>query len=111
MSGATLKAVALAVAQAKFTNSPGAATAGDIVKLDTNGPGGGGGAAFTVTAALAVLVESATAIAVTVTCSGCVGEGALYRPVAEIVPVWLLPPVTPLTCHVTAVLVEPVTVA
>ena len=106
-----MKAVALAVAQAKFANSPGAASVGDTVKLDTTGAGGGGGPGFTVTAALAVLVESAAAIAVTVTCNGWSGEGAVYRPVVEIVPVWVLPPVTPLTCQVTAVLVEPVTVA
>jgi hypothetical protein len=111
MFGVTLKVVALAVAHAKFTNSPGAATAGDKAKLDTTGPGGGGGGGFTVTAAVAVMVESAAATAVTVTCSGWLGEGAVYRPDAEIVPDGVLPPATPFTCQVTAVLVEPVTVA
>jgi hypothetical protein len=37
--------------------------------------------------------------------------GGVYRPVAEIVPVALLPPATPFTCQVTAVLVVFVTVA
>jgi hypothetical protein len=37
--------------------------------------------------------------------------GGVYRPAAEIVPVVLLPPATPFTCHVTAVFVVFVTVA
>ena len=66
-----MNAVALAVAQEKFTNSPGAARVGDIVKLETTGTGGGGGGpGLTVTAAVAVLLVSAAAVAVTVTCSG-----------------------------------------
>ena len=113
MLGVTVKAVAFAVAHAKFTNSPGAARAGETLKLDTigSGGGGGGGGGFTVTAASAVLEVSAAATAVTVTCKGCWGEGAVYRPLVEIVPDWVFPPVTPFTCHVTAVLVDPVTVA
>jgi hypothetical protein len=37
--------------------------------------------------------------------------GALYRPLEEIVPVVVLPPVTPLTCQVTALLDWPLMVA
>jgi hypothetical protein len=65
-----------------------------------------------VTLAVAILVVSAFAIAVTVTVDG-VGTvaGAVYRPEVEIVPKVVLPPVIPLTCHVTPVLVVLVTVA
>jgi len=68
-------------------------------------------AGFTVTIALADFVESAVEIAVTVTVIEDVTNGAAYSPVAEIVPTCELPPPTPFTCHCTAVLVEPVTVA
>src|SRR5437016_1004858 len=37
--------------------------------------------------------------------------GALYRPLVEIVPVMVLPPVVPLTCQVTAVVGWPLIVA
>jgi len=37
--------------------------------------------------------------------------GAVYKPLAEIVPSAVLPPVTPFTIHVTAWLVVPVTTA
>jgi hypothetical protein len=64
--------------------------------------------ATTVTVAEPDLVESACEVAVTVTFAG-VGTvaGAVYTPVAEIVP--LLGP--PLTLQVTAVFIVPVTVA
>jgi hypothetical protein len=37
--------------------------------------------------------------------------GGVYKPAAEIVPTAAEPPLTPFTCHVTALLVSPVTVA
>jgi hypothetical protein len=37
--------------------------------------------------------------------------GALYKPFVSIVPLMASPPVAPFTCQVTAVLVDPVTVA
>mgnify|MGYP001296163271 CR=1 FL=1 len=64
---------------------------------------------ITVTAACALLEVEATLVAVTVCDPGW--EGALYTPDELIVPVVELPPVTPSTDHVTAVLLEPVTVA
>jgi hypothetical protein len=65
-----------------------------------------------VTPALAVFVVSACAIALTVTVAG-VGTtlGAVYRPVVEMKPTVVVPPVTPFTCQVTAVLVLFVTAA
>jgi hypothetical protein len=68
--------------------------------------------AVTVTPALAVFVVSAWAIALTVTVAG-VGTtfGAVYTPVVEIKPTVVVPPATPFTCQVTAVLVLFVTVA
>ena len=69
-------------------------------------------AAVIVSVAEADLVESAWAIAVTVTLAGLgTAEGAVYRPEVEMVPCVESPPVTPLTCQVTAVFVVPVTVA
>jgi hypothetical protein len=62
-----------------------------------------------VTAALAVLVESASLVAVAV-CEPAVA-GAVYSPVAEIVPTVESPPVIPSTDHCTPVSVVPVTVA
>ena len=61
--------------------------------------------------ALAEVVEFAALCAVTVT--GLVGtlDGAVYRPVKEIVPTKELPPATPFTSQFTAVLVVPETVA
>src|SRR3981081_2319380 len=51
-------------------------------------------------------------MAVTVTVAGLgTAEGAVYSPEVEIVPTVELPPVTPFTCQVTAVLEVPVTVA
>ena len=51
------------------------------------------------------LVVSACETAVTVTVAGFgTVPGAVYRPELEIVPVAVFPPVTPLTCQVTAVL-------
>ena len=41
----------------------------------------------------------------------CPACGALYRPLAEIVPVVVFPPVTPFTCQVTAVLGRPLIAA
>ena len=57
----------------------------------------------------ALLLASATLVAVTV-CEPVVA-GAVYKPVLEIVPVALLPPLMLSTDHVTAVLVVPLTVA
>jgi len=48
-------------------------------------------------------------MAVTVTVAGL--AGAVYRPELEIVPTVALPPVTPFTCQVTAVLLVFCTVA
>jgi hypothetical protein len=55
--------------------------------------------------AMAIFVGCAceTAVMVTVDGEGTV-SGALYKPVASIVPCVASPPVTPLTCQMTAVL-------
>ncbi len=68
--------------------------------------------AVSVTTATAVLVVSACEIAVTVIVV-VLGRtfGALYNPFVSIVPLMASPPVAPFTCQVTAVFVEPVTVA
>src|SRR5690349_4043407 len=63
----------------------------------------------TVTVAVPNLVGSATLIAFTVTVF--VDEGAVYTPVALIVPTVEFPPVTLFTCQVTFVLVVFSTVA
>lgn len=63
----------------------------------------------TVTEALALADVSATLVAVTL-CVPAVA-GAVYRPVEPTVPTVELPPAVPSTAHVTAVLLEPVTVA
>jgi hypothetical protein len=58
------------------------------------------------------LVESITATAVMVTVAGeGTVMGAVYTPVAEIVPRVALPPAVPLTLQFTAMLEEPVTAA
>jgi hypothetical protein len=64
-----------------------------------------------VTLAEPILVVSDVKIAETVTLLG-VGTtaGAVYKPLVSMVPNVALPPLTPLTCHVTAVLLVPVTV-
>ena len=50
------------------------------------------------------MVVSATLVAVMVTVAGDgTKEGAVYRPVVEIVPTWADPPTMPLTLQVTAV--------
>jgi len=66
----------------------------------------------TVTAAVALFELSAALVASTLTDAGT-GRwcGAVYAPVASIVPMLALPPATPFTDHVTAVLVELLTVA
>ena len=72
-----------------------------------------------VTVAVADLVESACEIAVTDTEAGLgTTEGArksasfaVFSTVVETSPLTELPPLTPLTCQVTPVLVDPVTVA
>jgi hypothetical protein len=65
-----------------------------------------------VTLAEADLVVSARLVAVTVTGFGEGTEvGAVYTPEVEMVPTAEFPPTMPLTLHVTAVLVVPVTVA
>ncbi len=65
-----------------------------------------------VTCAEPERVGSWTEVAVTVTVAG-VGTvaGAAYAPDAEMVPTVALPPLTPLTCQVTAVFCAFVTVA
>jgi len=69
-------------------------------------------AALTVTCDDPVRLASASDFAVTVTVKADeTTDGAVYMPAAEIVPTVELPPVTPLTCHVTAVLDVLVTVA
>ncbi len=74
--------------------------------------GGGDEGAVMVTVAEADLVASACEMAVTVTVAGLgTVAGALNTPKVEIVPVVALPPVTPFTCQVTAVLVVFCTVA
>ena len=58
------------------------------------------------------LVGSATDVAVTVTKGGLgAAEGAVYRPLVEIVPQSVAVQPVPLRRHVTAVLVDPVTLA
>ena len=72
-----------------------------------------------MTVAVADFVVSACEIAVTDTDAGLgTAEGArktasfaVFKTVVEITPFAELPPLTPLTCQVTAVLVDPVTVA
>ena len=83
------------------------AVAGENVTVMTGGTITG----LTVTAALALLVGSAFDTAVTVTCRTAAGLGAVYSPLLEIVPTCEFPPATVFTCHCTAVLVVPVTVA
>ena len=57
-------------------------------------------------------VESACEIALTTTVAGDgTVVGAEYKPEVETVPNVPLPPVTPLTCQVTALLLVPVTLA
>ena len=67
---------------------------------------------MTVIAPLADLVVSAVLVAVMLICAGFGNfAGAVYRPVAEIVPTVASPPVVPFTFHVTAVLLAFATVA
>lgn len=66
----------------------------------------------TVTMAEPDAAESAWATAVTETVAGLgIEAGAVYSPVAEIVPTVLLPAATPATLQFTAVVLVPVTVA
>jgi hypothetical protein len=65
----------------------------------------------TVTVALAEFVETEALCAVTVTALVGAIEGALYKPVEEIVPTDKFPPTIPSTSQFTAVLVVPETVA
>ena len=65
----------------------------------------------TVTVADADFVVSACETAVTVTVPEGAVAGAVYKPEVEIVPTVVFPPVVLFTCQVTAVFVEPVTVA
>src|SRR5947207_2873719 len=68
--------------------------------------------AVMVTCAEADFVGSACDTAVTVTAAGFgTTAGAVYRPELDIVPTVALPPLTPLTCQVTAVLLVFCTVA
>src|SRR6266853_794790 len=85
--------------------APTVADTGEIVTLTTAG-------GVTVTWAEADFVASAWDTAVTVTVAGFgTTAGAVYRPALDIVPTVGLPPVTPLTCQVTAVLLVFCTVA
>jgi hypothetical protein len=64
------------------------------------------------TEAVPKAVESAWEIALTTTVAGDgTAVGAEYKPEVETVPNVALPPVTPFTCQVTALLLVPVTVA
>jgi len=63
----------------------------------------------TVTPAAPVLLESAALVAVIVWVP--VVEGAVYRPLVEMVPTVVLPPNIPSTAHVTPVFEVPVTAA
>lgn len=66
----------------------------------------------TCTEALPDLVGSATDVAVTVTKGGLgAADGAVYRPLVEMVPQSVPVQPVPLRLHVTAVLLDPVTVA
>src|SRR5882672_7710979 len=65
----------------------------------------------TVTVAVSDFVVSATEIAFTVVAPAGTVAGAVYRPLALIVPTVALPPGTVFTCHVTVVFVAFVTVA
>ncbi len=70
------------------------------------------GVEVSVTCELEDFVESATEIALTVIVAGLGSTGgAVYIPPAEMVPWAASPPVTPLTCHVTAVFAALLTVA
>jgi hypothetical protein len=65
-----------------------------------------------VTVADPDLVVSATETAVTVTAAGLgTAAGAVYSPVALIVPTVAFPPVTPFTCHITLVFAAYATLA
>src|SRR5436853_517726 len=64
-----------------------------------------------LTLAVAFLVGSAWLTAVTVMPPAGMVAGAAYRPLAEMVPLDGSPPLTLLTCQVTAVLAVPLTVA
>lgn len=67
---------------------------------------------MTVTDALADLVGSAADVAVTVTNGGLgTADGAVYRPLLEMVPQMLPAQPEPLRLQLTAVLADPVTVA
>src|SRR5205823_10523031 len=69
-------------------------------------------ASVMVTCAEADFVGSACDTAVTATVAGFgTTAGAVYRPELDIVPTVALPPLTPLTCQVTAVLLVFCTVA
>jgi hypothetical protein len=90
------------------------AAAGATVTLDgaTLTVTGGGAGGETVTVAEPMAVGLAALVACTVTVAGLgIAAGAVYNPEAEIVPTVALPPATPPTLHVTAVLLELVTVA
>jgi hypothetical protein len=66
----------------------------------------------TTTLAVPVWVESAAEIAVIVTVAlAGTEDGAVYRPLLEIQPYVVLPPVTPFTCQVTLLLLVPDTLA
>src|SRR5712692_1665260 len=74
------------------------------------GPGFGGPTMFT--AAVPFEDALATLVACTVTVAGFgIEDGAVYRPAAVMVPTAALPPATPFTLQVTAVLAALVTVA
>lgn len=80
------------------------------VTVKAVGTEGGGVVIFTVAAALLAGLAVATAATVTVPEAGML-SGAVYMPPAEMMPTLVLPPVVPLTCQVTWVLLVLATVA
>lgn len=75
---------------------------------DTDVIVGPAGATFTYTMPLVFPSEPS---ALTVIPLAGIVAGAVYRPPVVILPFVAFPPVTPLTCHVTALFVRPVTIA
>jgi hypothetical protein len=74
--------------------------------------GGGGGGEISETERLCETVGSATLVALMVTAEDDgTAVGALYKPLAEMVPVVEFPPATPFTLQVTCLLLLPETVA
>ena len=92
--------VALVLDHASVELAPAATVIGFAVRVTV-----GAELAASVTVALAVLIWSAaeTAVMITVALAG-MADGAVYKPLLEIVPLVESPSVMPSTCHETAVL-------